>query len=452
MRRFVLMFAAAGLFSVGPAARAEVHISTGFSASGAGFSFKTVPLPANNDAATAARFTLVDGSGDRNGGGLGVLHDGLVPSGEDQPSKNFFIQAGTDGGRLQIDLGCPLPVKQVNSYSWHTGARAPQVYTLYAADGSSAGFRREPKRGIDPTACGWTRVARVDTRPKEDDGGGQYGVSIEADSGVIGSFRYLLFDIEKTEGRDSFGHTFFSEIDVIEANGPAPVSGVVAVPKVQSMFEAENGHYRFTIDATDAPDLAAWAGKELRPVVQTWYPKLVALLSSDGYQAPADITLRFREDMGGTPASASGAGVNLNAAWFRNELQREARGAVVHELVHVVQNYGRARRTNPKAVSAPGWVVEGIADYVRWFLYEPQSRGADIAKRNVDGARYDASYRVSANFLNWVTQAHDKGLVNRLNAAVREGRYDEALWVTWTGKSIGQLGEEWKSQLGQQLK
>lgn len=452
MRRLVLLCAAAGLFSGGPAASAKVRVTTGFSASGSGFSFNAVPLPANNDAATAARFTLVDGAADRNGGSLDVLHDGQVPSGEDQPSKNFFFQAGTDGGRLQIDLGRPLSVKQVASYSWHAGARAPQVYALYAADGLSAGFMHEPKRGVDPAACGWTLVARVDTRPQDEEGGGQHGVVIEADSGVIGSFRYLLFDIEKTESRDPFGHTFLSEIDVLEADGPAPVSGVVAVPKIQTTFEAGNGGYRFTIDATEAPDLAEWAGKELRPVVQTWYPKLVALLSSDGYQAPSDVTLRFRDDMGGTPASAGGAGVNLNAAWFRNELQREALGAVVHELVHVVQNYGRARRTNPSAASAPGWVVEGIADYVRWFLYEPQSRGAEIAPRNSGGARYDASYRVSAHFLNWVTRTYDKELLNKLNAAAREGRYDEALWTTWTGKRIGELGEEWKRQLARPLK
>ena len=45
--------------------------------------------------------------------------------------------------------------------------------------------------------------------------------------------------------------------------------------------------------------------------------------------------------------------VNLNAIWFRRALGREALGAVVHEMVHVVQNYGKARRDNPKPAPAP---------------------------------------------------------------------------------------------------
>jgi hypothetical protein len=33
--------------------------------------------------------------------------------------------------------------------------------------------------------------------------------------------------------------------------------------------------------------------------------------------------------------------------------------------------------TIPTYKRTPGWVVEGIPDYIRWFLYEPQSHGAD---------------------------------------------------------------------------
>ncbi len=51
--------------------------------------------------------------------------------------------------------------------------------------------------------------------------------------------------------------------------------------------------------------------------------------------------------MVGTTASASGRRVSMNSDWFRRERQREARGCVVHELVHVVQAYVCASRTNP---------------------------------------------------------------------------------------------------------
>src|SRR6185503_12119505 len=122
-------------------------------------------------------FTIVDGARDNNGGSLDTLHDGKVPRGEDQPSENFFFAQGTDGGRLQIDLGTNTPIKQVNTYSWHAGTRGPQVYVLYASDGTATGFNAGPKRGTAPESCGWKLLAKVDSRPKEGQGGGQHAAS-----------------------------------------------------------------------------------------------------------------------------------------------------------------------------------------------------------------------------------------------------------------------------------
>jgi hypothetical protein len=94
----------------------------------------------------------VDGERDRNGGELAVLHDGRFPTGEDQPSENFFFSAGSHGGRLRLDLGKVISVKQVNGYSWHGGTRGPQVFKLYAADGVAEGFSTAPKKGTDPVS------------------------------------------------------------------------------------------------------------------------------------------------------------------------------------------------------------------------------------------------------------------------------------------------------------
>jgi hypothetical protein len=219
----------------------------------------------------------------------------------------------------------------------------------------------------------------------------------------------------------------------------------VEKPAITNRFESEGGKYRFTMDTTVAPDLTAWAKTELAPVVRAWYPKIVKLLPSEGYEAPTNVTIRFREDMGRTPASAGGGGINCNAEWFERNLKGEAIGAVVHEMVHVVQQYGRARRTNPEATRTPGWLVEGIPDYIRWFLYEPETKGAEITQRNLARARYDASYRVTGNFLNWVTTNYCKEIVPKLNAAAREGRYKEEVWKECTGKELAALGEEWKT-------
>ena len=217
-------------------------------------------------------------------------------------------------------------------------------------------------------------------------------------------------------------------------------------PRVISEFAAAGGKYQFTIDATAAPELVEWAVKELVPVVRAWYPKIVQMLPSEGYEAATNVTIRFRTDMGRTPASASGGRINCNIDWFKRNLKGEARGSVVHEMVHVVQSYGRARRTNPDATRMPGWLVEGLADYIRWFLYEPESKGAEITARNLSRAKYDASYRITGNFLNWVTEKFDKELVRKLNAAAREGKYTEDLWKEYAGKTVQELGDQWRQE------
>jgi hypothetical protein len=182
----------------------------------ADFKFKDIPVPSKDDAATNAKFSIIDGERDPNGGDLDKLNDGKLPTDEDQPEENFFFNAGTEGGRIGIDLGKVIAVKQVNTYSWHPNTRGPQVYKLYASDGTAADFKSEPKSGTDPAKSGWKLIATVDTRPKEGTGGGQYGVSISDSNGPLGKYRYLLIDSQKTESDDPFGNTFFSEIDVVE--------------------------------------------------------------------------------------------------------------------------------------------------------------------------------------------------------------------------------------------
>lgn len=181
------------------------------------FKFDKVPPPSRNDAASDAKFTVLYGAlrKGENAHDVDRLHDGKVPDWEDQPLQNFVFASG-DGGRVRADLGRAIDIAQVNSYSWHPSTRAPQVYKLYASDGSSPGFDERPGEGINPLICGWTMVAAVDTRPKQGDPGGQYGVSISDTSGSLGHYRYLLFDISETESDDGWGNTFYSEIDVIE--------------------------------------------------------------------------------------------------------------------------------------------------------------------------------------------------------------------------------------------
>ncbi len=211
----------------------------------------------------------------------------------------------------------------------------------------------------------------------------------------------------------------------------------------KKMIKVTAGTAVILIDATDTPDLEKWAREKLAPVVKTWYPKIAAMLPSKGYTPPQRVTITFSSTMRGV-AATGGNRVRCAAQWYRRNLKGEALGSVVHELVHVVQQYrrsrGRSRRT-------PIWVVEGIADYIRWFKYEPETRGAEIGRRSLSRARYNASYRISANFINWVTETHNREIVKIINAEARAGRYTDELWKQHTGLSVQELDKEWRKHL-----
>ena len=175
------------------------------------FKFKNIASPSKDDAASQAKLTLIDGDLDGGSAELAALTDGRLPRDEDEPGSNVYFRAGSSGGRFRMDFGSAINIAQVNSYSWHPNSRGPQLYKLYAADGSDAKLNLDPKRGVDPASCGWKLIALVSTLPNEGEMGGQYAASVTD----VGKYRYLLFDVYVTELYDNFGNTFYSEIDVI---------------------------------------------------------------------------------------------------------------------------------------------------------------------------------------------------------------------------------------------
>jgi hypothetical protein len=409
------------------------------------FNFTNVPPPSRNDAATTAKFTLVSGEADANGGDLDKLHDGKVPTEADAPGDNFFFNAGTSGGKIQVDLGHARDIKQVNTYSWHPSTRGPQVYKLYASAGTNDHFIAAPGTDAELASGGWKLIAQVDTRPSGDEGGGQYGVSISDDAGIIGNYRYLLFDISPTETSDAFGNTFYSEIDVVELNAPAESAVALVVPPF--IIKSADGYCEISIDTAKAPELKDWAEQKLGPALAEWYPKIVAMMPSDGFSAPKKFNVVLRPGDG--VAATGGTRITANSDWFRGELDREAVGALIHEEVHVVQQYGAGWR---RATRAPGWLTEGIPDYIRFFKFEPQSHGADavwMQHRRTANFNYDGLYRISANFLDYVITHYDPNqqLLAKVNAACRQGKYSDDLWPELTGKKLADLNDEWKATL-----
>jgi hypothetical protein len=185
------------------------------------------------------------------------------------------------------------------------------------------------------------------------------------------------------------------------------------------------------VDVADAPDMKAWAEKVAR-VCERQYPMLCDELSSDGFRPLTQIRMTLKADYDGV-AYASGDRIVGSVKYFKAN-QGDV-GAMVHETAHCVQQY-RGRRN-------PGWLVEGVADYVRFFKYEPVRPRPLPPER----AKYDGSYRTTAAFLAFVAERYDPQAVRTLNAAMRAGKYTPDVWKEMTGLTVEELGRAWQKSL-----
>jgi hypothetical protein len=186
---------------------------------------------------------------------------------------------------------------------------------------------------------------------------------------------------------------------------------------------------RVEVDTSEVPELKDW-GEKSKVLVEKWYPRVAAYLASPDYAPPDRVRIVFRKEMRGV-AYTSGNRIVIAADWVKKH--PDDWGMVIHEMTHVIQSYRGA---------SPGWLVEGIADYVRLYRYEPKSPRPRVNPRR---ASYRDGYRTTAAFLAWATQRYDKELVPALNRALRERSYSDALFQKRTGKGLDEL---WKEFVG----
>jgi len=134
------------------------------------------------------------------------------------------------------------------------------------------------------------------------------------------------------------------------------------------------------------------------------------------------------------PAYASGGSITINGSWIAQ--RPDDLGMVIHELVHVIQQY-------PNSRTKPGWLVEGIADYIRWWRYEPELHaGTGRTKIDPEKSKYTDAYRTTAMWLAWCSRKYDMRLVPALDKALREGQDPMPRFTELTGKSADELWKE----------
>lgn len=203
------------------------------------------------------------------------------------------------------------------------------------------------------------------------------------------------------------------------------------------------------VDSSGFPAGAEW-GALAKSLVESWYPRIAELLATDGrdpvdgkpqgkpFAAPRGIRIVLEKKLD-VPAYTSGSEIHVDGSWI--VAHPDDSGLLIHELAHVLQAY-------PGGPNAPGWLSEGIADYVRWWRYEPEL-AAGAGRTRIDPAKsnYTDSYRVTAMWLAWCSRAYDLRLVPALDLALRNGEDPLPLCRKLCGKNAEAL---WKEFVGEQ--
>jgi len=183
-----------------------------------------------------------------------------------------------------------------------------------------------------------------------------------------------------------------------------------------------------TIDVTDAPELKPWA-EAAQKLATEWFPHVTQLLATENYKAPKTLKFIFKKGID-APAFATGDAITFKVEWIQQH--PDDFGMVIHEMTHIIQGYRRTPRDT-------GWLVEGIADYIRWWRYEPESKRTPIDPKK---ASYRDAYRTTAAFLAYLAAKYDRNIVRYLDAGLRDGSYTAEIFEKSTGKKLDDLWAE----------
>ena len=146
-------------------------------------------------------------------------------------------------------------------------------------------------------------------------------------------------------------------------------------------------------------------------------------------------TVQFIVDPAYKGVAATGNGrARDNPEWLKKN--PEDIDVVTHEVMHIVQDYHHEN---------PGWLTEGIADYVRYVYGVNNVKSKWTLPDYRSAQNYSNAYRITARFLLWAEKTKNKKIVDKLDAALRDGTYQPQLWVKLTGATVEDLWKEYST-------
>ena len=220
--------------------------------------------------------------------------------------------------------------------------------------------------------------------------------------------------------------TLFITIASCSKNDSSPNAFLNEFDYSQNSFSHNGLNLNFEIKSGSLADKMK---KELVENYFIVYPKLMADFNPN---APKTVYFEIRSGID-YPAYASGNRVTYKSEWLKDH--PEDRDVSTHEMMHLVQAYNFS--------NIPSWVTEGIADYVR-DKYGLSNEGWSLQAYRPEH-NYDGSYGITGRFLKWIELKVKEGFVQYLDNECRGGRYSEAVWKNYTGKTVQELWNQYKA-------
>ncbi|MGS2738635.1 basic secretory protein-like protein [Sinomicrobium sp. M5D2P17] len=157
------------------------------------------------------------------------------------------------------------------------------------------------------------------------------------------------------------------------------------------------------------------------------YPKLVKRFN---HKSPKRVEVKIDTAYTGVAYAHDGK-ITISAAWLRKKPKDT--DVITHEVMHLVQSYPSG--------SGPGWITEGIADYVR-YKYGVDNEGSGWSLPDyAEGQHYSHSYRITARFLLWLSEIYQEDLILQLDQQMRNATYSGNFWKKHTDHSLDMLWE-----------
>lgn len=199
---------------------------------------------------------------------------------------------------------------------------------------------------------------------------------------------------------------------------------------------------QFELFDHEARDLNAW-GRKAVDLCAKWYVRVANTLGMEEQLTNRTLTLVLRPFPGTARTDPRTGEITFSSQYLRRSPQDL--GIVIHELTHALQAFGTNQPflsgspTWQPAKAQDAWLTEGIAEYVRLTLFEPEVPPPRI---NPDLARYTDSYQTTATFLRWVAKYKQPNLVVQLNQQLQAGTYFLGSFQQITGQPVDLLWTE----------